>query len=50
MEDVADFQEALGLLLTQGDFAGALDICDDMWLTWCDNMQVVEDVANFRKP
>lgn len=33
VEDVANFQEALSLLLPQGDFAGALDVCDDLRAT-----------------
>ncbi len=41
---MANFQEALGLLLPQGDFAEAVDMCDDMWLTWSDNMQDAADL------
>ncbi len=37
VEDVANFQEALGLLLPQGDFAGALDVCDDLRGTLASN-------------
>eukprot|EP00884_Botryococcus_braunii_P007920 jgi/Botrbrau1/17129/Bobra.0157s0028.2 len=33
VEDVVNFQEALGLLLPEGDFAGALDVCDDLRAT-----------------